>query len=77
MAIGGVDSTIAARAVASPGNQREDEDLQEVLTVEDVATLLKVSKSWSTNTRDPEGHRDPNVCPTSKLESTSALRLMP
>ena len=46
MAIGGVDSTITDRAVASPGHQREDEDLQELLTVEDVATLLKVSKSW-------------------------------
>jgi excisionase family DNA binding protein len=46
MAMGGLDSIATASAVASSGHQREDADLHELLTVADVAALLKVSESW-------------------------------
>ncbi len=36
----------AGRRRQSPGNDPADEDLHELLTVEDVAALLRVSKSW-------------------------------
>src|SRR5437660_12892487 len=48
-------------------------DRDELLTVEEVAQLLRVSRSvGSTNTRDRVARRDPSGCPTSSPGSTSA-----
>ena len=63
---------------ANSGSGREhddDADLQELLTVEEVAALLKVSKSWCMSTRGHAGHRDPNVSRTSRWASMSVLTL--
>jgi hypothetical protein len=39
-------TTISTPSVRIPTNRPDDGDLHELLTVEDVATLLKVSRSW-------------------------------
>ena len=60
MTTGTVQSDVSA---AVELRRRDEDDLQELLTVEEVAALLKVSKSWVYNTR-ARGGRDQRVCRT-------------
>ena len=52
----------------SPGN---DSELHELLTVEDVAALLKVSRSWVYEHTRSRGRREQSACRTSRSASTS------
>jgi hypothetical protein len=49
-------------------------ELHELLTVDDFAGLLRVSKSWCTNTRAHVRLRPPIVCPIFGSESTSVSK---
>ena len=59
------------------GNDGADQELHELLTVEDVADLLKVSKSWVYEHIRSRTCREPSDCPTSRSASTCALRCGP
>ena len=64
MTMAGLHPPIASATVASRANGLDD-DLHELLTVEDVAALLKVSKSWvyehTRSRRIPRAERLPHV----------------
>ena len=53
-----------------PHQDESDQELHELLTVDEVAALLKVSKSWVYEHTRRAACRDRNGCPTSRSEST-------
>lgn len=46
MALGDVYRDVSANSLVAPAAARNDADLHELLTVEEVAAILKVSRSW-------------------------------
>ena len=68
MATAGLLHELGQNSIGSIESQRKvstDEDLHELLTVEDVATLLKVSRSWvyehTRSHRTPRAERLPHL----------------